>query len=164
MCTIIAKTRAVIEDVVVKSMVAQINLPMIFVGTVCARVAGGELEAVAKTVTVTVSISPTEVDAMFVVFDDDQPQVHDVGPSTEEHITSEMFVRTVQDFNVVSGTVIISVVRLRCRWRICHCFLFRGAVRIFGRLLLFRWNFRQSFLLLGVVKVVVKVKVKRNVA
>ena len=46
-----AKTRAVIEDAVVKSTVAQINLPVNAGGDVCARVAGGELEAAAKTVT-----------------------------------------------------------------------------------------------------------------
>ena len=56
-------------------------------GNVCARVAGGELETAAKTVTV--PISPTEVEAMFFGFDD-QSQVHEVGPSTESevHITS----------------------------------------------------------------------------
>ena len=46
-----AKTRAVIEDAVVKSTVAQINLPVNAGGDVYARVAGGELEAAAKTVT-----------------------------------------------------------------------------------------------------------------
>ena len=52
----------------------------------CARVAGGELEAAATTV----PTSPTEVQAMFVGFDDNQPQVHEVGSSTksEVHITS----------------------------------------------------------------------------
>ena len=47
----------------------------------------GEWEAAAKTVTV--PTSPTEVQAMFVGFDDDQPQVHEASSSTESevHIT-----------------------------------------------------------------------------
>ena len=55
---------------------------------VCTRVAGGELEAAAKTDTV--PTSPTEVQVLFVGFDDDQPQVHEVVSSTEPevHITS----------------------------------------------------------------------------
>ena len=44
-----ARTRAVIEDAVVKSMVAHIKLPVNAGGNVCARGAGGELEAAAKT-------------------------------------------------------------------------------------------------------------------
>ena len=103
-----AKTRAVIEDAVVKSMVAQIKLPVSAGGDVRARVAGGELEAAAKTVTV--PSSPTSVQAMFVGFDDDQPQVHEVGSSGIHH-EYEMFVRTVQDVIVVSGTLIIRVMR-----------------------------------------------------
>ena len=84
----LAKTRAVIEDAVVKSMVAQIKLPVNAGGDVCARVAGEELEAAANTVTV--PTSPTDVQAIFVGFDDDQPQVHEVGSSAESevHITS----------------------------------------------------------------------------
>ena len=59
-----AKTRAVIEDGVVKSMVAEIKLPVNAGGDACARVAGGELQAAAKTVAV--PTSPTEVQATFV--------------------------------------------------------------------------------------------------
>ena len=72
----------------VQGLVAQIKLPVNAGGDVCARVAGGELEAAAKTVTM--PTSPTEVQAMFVGFDDEQPQVHEVGSSTESevHITS----------------------------------------------------------------------------
>ena len=83
-----ARTRAVIEDGAFKSTVAQIKLPVNAGGDVCAQVAGGELETAAKTVTV--PTSPTEVQAMFVGFDDDRPQVHEVGSSTESevHITS----------------------------------------------------------------------------
>ena len=44
----VAKTRAAIEDAVVMSMVAQIKLPVNAGGDVCARVAGGELEAASK--------------------------------------------------------------------------------------------------------------------
>ena len=65
---------------------AQIDLPVNAGGDVCARVAG-ELDAAAKIGTV--PTSPTEVQAMFVGFDD-QPHVHEVGSSTESdvHITS----------------------------------------------------------------------------
>ena len=75
MCKLVynsAKTRAFIEDAEVKSMVAKINLPVNAGGDVCARVAGGELEATSKTVTV--PTSPTEVQAMFAGLDDDKPQ------------------------------------------------------------------------------------------
>ena len=50
----------------------------------CARVAGGELEAAA------VPTAPTEVQAMFVGFDDDQPQMHEVGSSAGAHHEHEM--------------------------------------------------------------------------
>ena len=73
-----AKTRTVFEDAVVKSMVAQIKLPFKAGGDMCARVAGGELEAAATKVTV--PTSPTGVQAVFVAFDDGQPQVHGVDP------------------------------------------------------------------------------------
>ena len=83
-----SKTRAAIEDAVVKSMVARIKQPVNDGAGVRARVAGRELEAAAKTVTV--PTSPTKVQAMFVGFDDDQPEVHEVDSSTESevHITS----------------------------------------------------------------------------
>ena len=105
-----AKTRAVIEDAAVKSVAAQVKLPVNAEGDVCARVAGGVLEAAAKTVTV--PTSPAEVQAMFVGFDDDQPQVHEVVDRVRgTHHEYEMFVRKVQDVIVVSGTLILRVLR-----------------------------------------------------
>ena len=67
-----------------RAWLRKIKLPVHAGGDVCARVAGGELEAAA------VPTSPTEVQAMFVGFDDDQPQMHEVCSSTrlEVHSTS----------------------------------------------------------------------------
>ena len=66
-----ARTRAVIEDAVVKSMVAHIKLPVNAGGkrvcTRCWRRVGGSCEK-----PVTVPTSPADVQAMFVGFDDDK--------------------------------------------------------------------------------------------
>ena len=61
---------------------------------------------------VTVPTSPADVQAMFVGFDDDQPQVHEVDSLTGSSRVFEMFRRTVKDVIVVSGTLIIRVLRL----------------------------------------------------
>ena len=60
---------------------------------------------------VTVPTSPADVQAMFVGFDDDQPQVHEVDSLTGSSRVFEMFRRTVKDVIVVSGTLIIRVLR-----------------------------------------------------
>ena len=101
----VAKTRAVIEHAVVKSMVAHINLPVNAGGDVCARVVGGELQAAAKKVTV-----PTSV-RRFRKRPAAGARSRLIDRVRGTHHECEMFVRTVQDAVVFSGTLIIRVLR-----------------------------------------------------
>ena len=104
-----AKTRAVIEDGVVKSRVAQIKLPVNAGGDVCAQIAGGELEAAAKTVTVPTSHRSSSHARRFRRRQASGARGRLVDRVRGTHHESEMFVRTVQEVLVVSGTLIIRV-------------------------------------------------------